>query len=368
MPHDPRMRRTAVSVLLSASLLAAQDSTPAASRPAADPWVVHAGDGGIGQGKRVVFVTGDEEYRSEEGMPQLARILARLGFHCTVLFAIDAKTGAIDPGVLDHIPGLEALDRAELMVIFTRFRDLPDAQMQHVADYVESGRPIVGLRTATHAFAPKTSKTYERYGWQSKTWPGGFGKQVLGETWVSHHGAHGTQSTLGILQDLHEARPVLLGVSNGIVWDTTDVYTVSLPLQDGCTPVVLGRVLAGMTPDSGPAPTKKDPKTGKTIDPNDPMMPIAWTRVWKAPNGRNARVFTTTLGASQGFVQEGTRRLLINACLWALGMDEEIGPKLDVSLAGEYAPTPFGFGKHKKGVRPADLAWSAADPALPRGR
>src|SRR5262249_52760406 len=92
-----------------------------------DPWVVYEGREGPGRGKRIVFVTGDEEYRSEESMPALARILAvRHGFHCTVLFAIDPKTGAIDPGVVDNIPGLEALDGADLLVLFTRFRELPD--------------------------------------------------------------------------------------------------------------------------------------------------------------------------------------------------------------------------------------------------
>jgi type 1 glutamine amidotransferase len=346
-----------------ASLLVAQDpaSRPAAqdpaSRPRAEPWVVYSGHAGPAHGKRIVFVTGDEEYRSEEGMPQLARILARLGGHCTVLFAIDKKTGAIDPGVLDHIPGLEALDHADLMVLFTRFRDLPDAQMKHIADYVETGRPIVALRTATHAFDPKTSKTYERYGWRSKTWEGGFGRQVLGETWVAHHGGHGTQSTLGVLPDTLEDRPLLRGLAGATIWDSTDVYAVRLPLPEGCTPLVHGQVLAGMTPDSGPAPARKDTKSGKTIDLNLPMMPLAWTREWKAPSGKTARVFTTTLGSAQGFAQEGTRRLLVNACLWALGREESITPDLDVSLASAFDPTPFGFGKHKRGVRPADLAW-----------
>lgn len=349
------MRRTLALVVAFLSSLGAQDP---ASRPAADPWVVYAGSGGVGQGKRIVFLTGDEEYRSEEGMPQLARILARLGFHCTVLFAIDKKTSTIDPGVLDNIPGLEALDRADLMVIFTRFRDLPDAQMKHFVDYVESGRPIVGLRTATHAFDMKTSKTYLRYSWRNAEWDGGFGRQVLGETWVAHHGGHGSQSTRGIPQDTPKTQAILRGIGEKSVWDTTDVYTVRLPQPQGCTPVLLGQVLASMSPDAGPAPATSDPKTKKTIDLNDPMMPLAWTREWKAPNGKSARVFATTLGASQGFAQEGTRRLLVNACLWALAMEDAITPTLDVAIAGTYAPTPFGFGKHTKGVKPADLAWA----------
>src|SRR3954464_10507765 len=130
-----------------------------------DPWVVYEGGDGPGKGKHVVLVSGDEEYRSEEALPQLGKILARHhGFKCTVLFAIDPKDGTINPNVNNNIPGLEALKTADLMIIFTRFRNLPDAQMKHVVDYVESGKPIIGLRTATHAFALGGGK-YAKYSW-----------------------------------------------------------------------------------------------------------------------------------------------------------------------------------------------------------
>jgi len=120
---------------------------------AEDPWVVFEGKEGPGQGRHIVFVTGDEEYRSEESMPQLARILAvHHGFKCTVLFAVNRETGEIDPITVDNIPGVEALQTADLMVIFTRFRELPDEQMKYIIDYTDSGKPILGLRTATHAF------------------------------------------------------------------------------------------------------------------------------------------------------------------------------------------------------------------------
>ena len=139
---------------------------------AEDPWVVYDGKDGPGKGKHVVFVTGDEEYRSEESMPQLARILAeRHGFKCTVLFAINKQTGEIDPQTLDNIPGLEALKSADLMVLFTRWRELPDEQMKFIIDYTNSGKPIVGLRTATHAFNIPAGKTYSKYSFQSKERP-----------------------------------------------------------------------------------------------------------------------------------------------------------------------------------------------------
>src|SRR5437667_7835302 len=174
-----------------------------------DRLVIH-GRSGPGKGKRIVLVRGDEEYRSEQALPQLARILSyRHGFDCTVLFAIDPKDGTINPNQSDNIPGLEALDSSDLMILFTRFRNLPDTQMKHIVDYVESGRPVVAMRTATHAFDLKTSKTYQRYNWNSEEWDGGFGRRVLGETWIDHHGRHGVQSTRGMLVKGQERHPIL---------------------------------------------------------------------------------------------------------------------------------------------------------------
>jgi hypothetical protein len=93
--------------------------------------IVYSGGEGPGKGKHIVLVAGDEEYRSEEALPQLGKILAQHhGFKCTVLFPI-GDDGTIDPNA-SNIPGLEALDSADLLVIFTRFRDLPDEQMQHL--------------------------------------------------------------------------------------------------------------------------------------------------------------------------------------------------------------------------------------------
>src|ERR1700742_4161418 len=122
--------------LLPAALLAAASLWSFTAARAADPWIVIEGQSGPGKGKHVVLVSGDEEYRSEEALPQLAKILAKHhGFKCTVLFAL-AEDGTIDPNRQDNIPGLEALRQADLMIIATRFRNLPDAQMKEVVDYV----------------------------------------------------------------------------------------------------------------------------------------------------------------------------------------------------------------------------------------
>ncbi len=310
-----------------------------------DPWVVYNGGDGPGQGKHIVLVSGDEEYRSEEALPQLGKILAQHhGFTCTVLFAVDPADGTINPNKNDNIPGLEALRNADLLVLFTRFRNLPDEQMKHIVEYVESGRPILGMRTATHAFNLK-SKTYAKYSWNSRIeWQGGFGRQVLGETWVAHWGKHGQQSTRGILVKEAKDHPILRGIHDGDIWGPTDVYEVHL--TKACQPLVLGQVLQGMKPTDPPVEGKK----------NDPMMPIAWTRTYRSATGKTGRVFTTTMGASQDLQSEGLRRLLVNAAYWAVGMEDKIPAQSKVQLVGEYKPLPFGFGGYKKGVKPSDLA------------
>jgi hypothetical protein len=308
-----------------------------------DPWVVYKGSDGMGKGKHVVLVSGDEEYRSEEALPQLAKILAvRHGFTCTVLFAI-GQDGTIDPDRNDNIPGLEALRSADLMIIATRFRNLPDDQMKEVVDYVDSGRPIIGMRTATHAFNLK-SKTYANYSWNSKDWVGGFGREVLGETWVAHHGHHGVESTRGILAPGAKDHPILRGIHDGDIWGPTDVYEAHPPTH--CRPLVLGQVLKGMKPDDPPVEGKK----------NDPMMPVAWFTSFTSRSSRPARIFTTTMGAATDLEREGTRRLLVNAVYWAVGLEDKIPEQSDVALVGDYHPLPFGFKKAKKGVKPEDHA------------
>jgi hypothetical protein len=309
-----------------------------------DPWLALEGKEGPGKGKRIVLISGDEEYRSEEALPQLGKILAsRHGFDCTVLFAIDRKDGTINPDQSDNIPGLEALAGADLMVIATRFRNLPDDQMERIVQYVESGRPVIGLRTATHAFNIPKERKYARYSFDSKEWDGGFGRQVLGETWINHHGQHGKESTRGVIAKGMEDHPIVRGVKD--VWGPTDVYGVRLPLPGDSKPIILGQVLEGMKPGDGPVSGKK----------NDPPMPVAWIKTYTAPGGKPARVFTTTMGASQDLESEGFRRLLVNACYWALGMEERIDGGASVDIVGKFEPSPFRFRGARKGLKPADL-------------
>ena len=167
-------------------------------------------DAASGKGKHIVLVVGDQEYRSEESMPALARILSeRHGFKCTVLLPINRQTGQVDPQTIDNIPGLEALRKADLMVLFARWLELPDEQMKEIVDYTNSGRPMVGLRTSSHPFNYRKNLTspYARYSYNSKEFDGGYGRQVFGETWIRHYGVHQKESTRGVIAPGMERAP-----------------------------------------------------------------------------------------------------------------------------------------------------------------
>jgi len=335
----------AVFALVAGPALAEEQSAAPAPKLVFTP-LVYQGVNGPGAGKHVVFVSGDEEYRSEEALPQLARILAtQHGFRCTVLFAIDPATGQIDPDKRDSIPGLAALDKADLLVLFTRFRRLPDEDMKHVVDYVESGKPLIGIRTATHAFAyeAESKSPYARWSWDSKEWPGGFGRQVLGETWVSHHGKHGTESTSGVIPDAVKSHPILRGVVD--VWGPTDVYGIR-DLPADATVILEGSILASMEATS----------EAVTDSRNAPRMPIAWIRERALEGGKKQRVACSTIGSSQDLRSRDLRRLYVNLAYWGLGLEDKIAAEPRVEIVGTFEPTPFGFGTFRRGVKPADLA------------
>jgi type 1 glutamine amidotransferase len=332
------------------ALAAALCVLPAATASAQGPnVVVYEGSGGPGAGKHIVFLAGDHEYRSEEALPALARILARhYGFKCSVFFTTDPKTGFIEPGS-SNISGLEALKTADLMVIFLRFQDFPDAEMKHIVDYVDRGGPVVGFRTATHAFEIlRPGATYAKYTRSGKEpgYTGGFGRQVLGETWVAHSGTNHRQSARLALQPSQANHPVLRGVKD--VWVESGVYTAN-PIE-GSVVLAMGEILDGMTPD---APVSKE----------KPAQPVAWVRDYTSASGKTARVFTTTHGASEDFRNDGFRRLVVNACLWAAGLDAAIRADGTIAFVGPYIPSRFNFNGFVKGLKPSDMAgWDAPIP------
>jgi hypothetical protein len=236
------------------------------------------------------------------------------------------------------------------LILFTRFRNLPGEQMQHIDAYLRRGGPVLGMRTSTHAFQLDASSRYvhysNAYSGPSPAWQGGFGKLVLGAPWVAHHGKHGQQGTRGIRAPAAEKLPLARGLHDGDVWGATDVYAVNLPLPPDCQPVLLGQlthrqgefderdIYFGMRPNDPPEPDAQE----------EDLMPIAWIKSYQIPAGVQGRAMMSTIGASVDLLQEGTRRLLVNGVYWCSGLENEIPPQgTQVDIPGSYHPTQFQF-------------------------
>ncbi|MBD5778037.1 HEAT repeat domain-containing protein [Pelagicoccus sp. NFK12] len=274
-------------------------------------------------GKRVVLISGDEEYRSEESCPMLAKILTqRHGFHCTVLFAIDPKTEYIDPNNVSNIPGLDSLYEADLMILGTRWRILPGEQLQPILDFLNAGKPLIAFRTATHAF--KNEDFYGGYDWRN------FGKNVVGENWLNHHGVHKVEGGRAVVVPQNAQHPVLNAVGDIFTW--SDIYGIEHLDQQAATVLLRGAVTETLEPDSR---NLEGPK-------NDPMMPLAWLKSYPTPDGNNEGVcFATTAGAAYDLQDEDLRRLFVNATYHLL--DLPVPERANVDYVDPFDPSFFGF-------------------------
>jgi hypothetical protein len=304
-------------------------------------WVSYPGGKGPGAGKHIVLLAGDEEYRSEEALPMLGKLLSQHhGFKCTVLFSVD-DDGTINPNRGESLGAPETLDSADAIIMSLRFRKWPDAALKHLDDAVNRNIPIIGLRTSTHAFQLPGSSAFKQYSQ--------FGKNVLGEGWVSHWGRHKVEACRGVIEEANAKNPVLNNVKD--VFGDTDVYEVYPPAD--ATILLRGMVLKGMNPTDGPAAyEKKRANDGQTQDVNTPMMPIAWLReVPNAKGGKN-KILCTTMGSATDLVSEDLRRLVVNGVYWGLGI--EVPAKADVSIVGEFKPSKYDFNGFLKGVKAAD--------------
>lgn len=276
----------------------------------------------------IVFVTGDEEYRSEESMPMLARILhSRYGFEVKVVYAI--TDGYIDPNRSDNIEGLEILEDADMMVMYTRFRSLPDEQLQYILNFAESGKPMAGFRTSTHAFqyGEDHPNHYLDFDWS---------QEVFGLPWISHHG--GSNSTDVFIDEHAINHPILHGVEpfHARSW----LYHATT-LHERAEPLLIGRAVEGAEPGGDHF--------------GDPHV-VAWTQNYAGELG-TSRVFFTTLGHPQDFFDENMRRLSLQGIFWALNKEDQIPEDgLNVDIVGDYNPNPAGFGEQfKQGITPADV-------------
>lgn len=300
--------------------------------------MVYQGKAGAGKGKHLVFLSGDEEYRGEEGLPMLAKIMSqRHGFKCTVLFSLNDK-GEIDPNNQQSLSHPQALDSADAIIMLLRFRRWDDTANKHFNDACNRGIPIIGLRTSTHAFRGKL---------------GGFGKRVLGEGWVSHWGHHKREACRGVIEPGAKKDSLLNGVTD--VFADSDVYEAYPPKDVKI--LMRGLVLENMKPDS--KPSTRDRKKDRPI--NDPAMAVAWTRNYKWPSGKTSRIFCSTMGAATDLQSEGLRRMIVNATYAGLGM--EVPKKANVDYVDPYKPLFYGFNTFRRGIKPSDHALGKVLPA-----
>ncbi len=276
-------------------------------------------------GKHIVLVAGDEEYRTEESMPMLGKILSqRHGFKCTVLFSMGpAGADYIDPNNSKGLTGFDALQSADLMIIGTRFRDPNETQAKYIGEYLQAGKPVLGFRTATHAFKGKGNFAGLPFD--------DFGLKVLGETWVSHHGKHKVEGGRSVVEPGAEANPVLRGV--GEIFTPSDIYGV-IHLTESDSILLRGAVTESLDPNS----------PNLTGTKNEVLQPLAWLRNYPRPGAEGTgKSFCTTAGASVDFVDEDLRRLVVNAAHYLVGLD--VPEKADVSFVDPYRPSFYGFIK-----------------------
>ena len=306
--------------------------------------------------QKVIFLTGDEEYRSEESMPMIARILERdYGFTTKVGFSLD-EDGTVNPRAVESMTGTGELSDADLMVLFLRFRSPSDEVFQNILDYIDSGKPVVGFRTATHAFrfpwetdkanswnyrgAPieEHPERYADYG-PDRT------RELLGQSWITHHGSF--KEHKGKLTDVtpveNSANPILNGIK------PFSVHSWLYHVHGG------GYSLSGDPEWLLNGTALKSQKIEKNETHIFPLTnPVAWAR---EKNDTSGRLFFTTLGHPFDFREEGMRRLAIQGILWALG-EENLIPKegVDTKTVGPYDPNDAGVrDSHKAGLKPEDF-------------
>ena len=337
------MQKSIISALTLLSTIAGAMAHPVPESP---KWLTYPGEDGPGKGKHIVLIAADQEYRSEQAMPMMAKVLSKHhGFDCTVLFGVNDK-GEVDPTMpvypekgkeaefkTHNITGLEHLSSADLVIFFPRLLTLPMEQQELIVAYLDSGKPVIALRTANHGF--RGNLPYKIDGKNIN-----FGNDILGGSFMGHHGRWHADSTRGTVVEAMKDHPIVRGVSD--IWGPSDVYRTykeGTSLPDGCTALVWGQPLMGRQPEDAPN-TKKEP------------LPVVWIKDWKTSTGKTARVFHSTMGSARDLQSTGLRRLVINAAYWGMGLEEKITADRSVEIVGPYVPLASGFNYEQLGVFP----------------
>ncbi len=224
----------------------------------------------------LVIVSAEREYRTEETLPAFARQHLGRTFRVSYVFA--------NANERNDLPGIEVLRDADLALISVRRRVLPPEQMQVIRDFVAAGKPIVGVRTANHAFSLR--KQEPPAGYQDWTqWD----HEIIGGNYSNHYGS-GPAVRVSMAPGA-EQHVILRGVDAAKLVSHGSLYVVH-PLVAGATPLLMGAV------------------------EGHPAEPVAWTH--HTPTG--GRVFYMSIAHADDFAQEGINRLLSNALHWAAGI------------------------------------------------
>lgn len=230
----------------------------------------------------VVMLIGEDEYETADTLPAFAEAeLEKRGLRVTAVHA--------NPRDLNDFPGIEALKTADLMLVSVRRRTPPAAQLELVRQFVAAGKPVVGIRTASHAFSLRDGRQPPA---GHAAWPE-FDAQVLGGHYTGHHDnkPDGAQRTLIWRLPSAAGHPILEGVPDGEITVGSWLYKTS-PLAKTTVPLLQGRV-EGREPDE----------------------PVAWTNT----TAQGGRVFYASLGHPSDFELPAFRRLLLGGIFWALG-------------------------------------------------
>ena len=252
-----------------------------------------AGVSAFAAGKpHAVIVVGTHHYSPQKTMPPFAGELERLGFRTTVI------NPDWDPEKDKRgLPGLEALAQADVALFFTRFLKLEDEQLIHITKYLETGKPVVGFRTSTHAFNyPKDHPRQELNA--------SFGRDALGTPYLIHlAGKTRIKRVKGA-----EQHPILTGVEIE-TWESPGTLYLT-KLEEGVEPLLVG---------TGNA--KRTGKVTNQFGTHELQKTMTDTVAWTWSNKWGGRTFTTSLGHVGDFSVPQSMRVMVNGIFWAAGLE-----------------------------------------------
>lgn len=247
-----------------------------------------------------VIVVGTLHYSPELTMPVFAKELERFGFRITIVMG----DGNPEKKTENVLPGIDALAGADVAIFFMRFLKLPDKEWQPIEDYLKSGKPVIGLRTANHSF--KYAANHPRFAWNDD-----FGRRALGTPYIVHQSGTTMISVVG----KHRKHPIMTHVTK-TNWESPGTLYLTR-LQGGCVPLVTG------TGEGKPRLLEKSFGPIMVNQSEADIVAWAWENEW------GGKVFGTTFGHPGDFAEESFVRMLVNSVCWAVdhplpGADDKI--------------------------------------------